>query len=97
MSEKRGFTGKLDYDFPTEAVLEVCIKDNWYRTTSGEFRSFDGKRRITRVIKQPGRHVSYDDVEFETFDYDGPVYEFRTNNIVPYRETNKIIQSQKND
>ncbi len=97
MSEKRGFTGKLIYDFPTEAVLEVSINNNWYRTTSSDFRSFDGSRRITKVIKQPGKHVSYDEVEFETYDYQGPVYEFKTNNIVPYRGSNKIIQSQKDD
>ncbi len=97
MSEKRGFTGKLEYDFPTEAVLEVCIKDNWYRTTSSEFRSFDGKRRITRVIKQPGKNVSYEEVEFETNEYFGPVYELKTNNIVPYSGTSKLIQSQKDD
>ena len=97
MAEKRGHTVKLEHDFNTAGVLEVCIKDNWYRTTSSDFRSFDGSRRITKVIKQPGKHVSYDEVEFETYDYQGPVYEFKPNNIVPYRGSNKIIQSQKDD
>ena len=37
MAEKRGFTGKLEYDFNTAGVLEVCIKGTWYRTTGREF------------------------------------------------------------
>jgi len=33
-AEKRGFTGKLDYDFPTHGVCEVQMKnDEWYRVT----------------------------------------------------------------
>lgn len=47
MSEKGGFTGKLKYDFDTAGNLEVFIPnlDGWYRVTSREFRSFNGKRR----------------------------------------------------
>ena len=47
MSEKKGLLEKMRYEFPTEAVLEVQIKGTWYRTTSREFRSFDGHRRYT--------------------------------------------------
>lgn len=31
MGEKRGATGKLIYDFPTEAVLEVSLNNTFYR------------------------------------------------------------------
>ena len=55
MAEKRGHLEKMMYDFPTEAVLEVCIKGKWYRVTSREFRSFDGKRRYTKPERQPSQ------------------------------------------
>ncbi len=64
MSEKKGFTGQLKYDFETAANLEVYLPEStysWYRVTSREFRSFNGKRRINN---KP---------------YDGPVYLFATN------------------
>ena len=32
-AEKRGNTVKLENDFNTAGVLEVCIKNNWYRRT----------------------------------------------------------------
>ena len=50
MSEKRGLLEKMRYDFPTEAVLEVNIKGNWYRVTSQDFRSFDGKEDILNLL-----------------------------------------------
>ncbi len=93
MGEKRGNTGKLKYDFPTEGVLEVCIKDNWYRTTAKEFRSFDGPRRITKPIKQPALGESLFDVEMETISYQGPVYMYETNNEVLTCNEEKIITS----
>ena len=46
MAEKKGFTGQLKYDFDTARNLEVYLKGKWFRTTSREFRSFNGKRRI---------------------------------------------------
>lgn len=46
MGEKRGKTGKLVYEFNTAAHLEVQLKGNWYRVTAGDFRSFNGPRRI---------------------------------------------------
>ena len=59
MAEKRGHLEKMKYDFPTEAVLEIW-KDSlnrWHRVTSQVFRSYDGPRRYTRPIKQPGHET----------------------------------------
>ena len=93
MAEKRGFTGKLEYDFNTAGVLEVCIKDTWYRTTGREFRSFDGPRRISEPIKQPGKDIkSYSDVKFRTYDYDGPVYLYATNEIINKKNLGTVIK-----
>ena len=39
--EKTGDLEKMVYDFPTEGVLEVMIKEKWFRVTSREFRSFE--------------------------------------------------------
>ena len=67
MSEKKGFTGQLKYDFITAANLEVYMPNTtygWYRVTSKEFRSFNGERRINGTP------------------YDGPVYLFGTNTKV---------------
>ena len=47
MAEKRGETVKLIDNYNTAGVLEVKMGDTWYRTTSRDFRSFDGPRRIT--------------------------------------------------
>lgn len=49
--EKTGNTEKLKYDFETAANLEVFMPNlnDWYRVTSREFRSFNGKRRINNV------------------------------------------------
>lgn len=49
MSEKTGNTEKLIYDFNTSKNLEVYMPnlEGWYRVTSREFRSFNGKRRIS--------------------------------------------------
>ena len=46
MSEKKGLTVKMSYDFETAANLEVYLPEStygWYRVTSREFRSFNGK------------------------------------------------------
>ena len=93
MGEKRGSTVKLKYDFPTEGVLEVSIKGNWYRTTAKEFRSFDGPRRITKPVKQPALGESMFDVPMETIAYDGPVYMYETNNEVLTCNEEKIVTS----
>lgn len=46
--EKRGNTVKLISEFNTAGNLEVYMPqlNGWYRVTSREFRSFNGKRRI---------------------------------------------------
>jgi len=49
MSEKRGNTGKLIYDFNTAANLEVQVGEVWYRVTARDFRSFNGSRRIDEI------------------------------------------------
>jgi len=81
--EKTGNTVKLIYDFNTAGVCEVCIKNNWYRTTAREFRSFDGKRRITESVLQSGTQ--------HTYDYNGPVYVVQTNIQVERLFTETIV------
>jgi len=49
MSEKRGNTGKLIYDFNVAANLEVQVGDMWCRVTARDFRSFNGARRINET------------------------------------------------
>jgi len=90
MAEKTGNTAKLLYDFSTSGVCEVCIKGNWYRTTAREFRSFDGKRRITEPIKQPGLGDQFADTKFHTYDYNGPVYVIQSNLEVIRMDTETI-------
>jgi len=66
MSEKRGSTEKMLYDFNTAACLEVQLPNgNWYRITSREFRSYSYPRRIL--------------VGNEYQMYEGPVYLYGTN------------------
>ena len=89
--EKTGHIAKKLYDFNTSGVLEVCIKDNWYRVTSNEFRSFDGNRRITEPIKQPGLGESMFDVPMKTYEYNGPVYVLLTNQEVIKMNTETIV------
>ncbi len=50
--EKKGLLVKMKYDFETASNLEVFLPKStfgWYRVTSREFRSFNGKRRINGV------------------------------------------------
>lgn len=78
MAKKRKYTGNLLCDFPTHAVLEVLIKDKWYRVTSNDFRSFNGSRRITTTI-QPAQAADFSNCEKTTVNYVGPVYLHGTN------------------
>jgi hypothetical protein len=80
MAEKKGFTGKLYYDFPTQKCLEVKLPNGkWYRVTPNEFRSYDTERRFgVGDDHQP---------------YDGSVYYYGTNKIAPKENTCKIIYS----
>ena len=91
MAEKTGHLVKLKHEFPTEAVLEVSIKGNWYRTSSKDFRSFDGPRRYTKPIKQPGLGDSMFDVPMKTYEYNGPVYVLLTNQEVIRMDTETIV------
>lgn len=81
MAEKRGETEKLVFDFNTAGVLDVFIPklNDWYRTTAKDFRSFDGKRRITlpTTIEKGNPWV-----EMKTEEYNGPVYLWGTNTQV---------------
>lgn len=90
MAEKRGKTAKLVYDFPTEALLEIQINDNWYRTTPNEFRSFDGSRRYSKPYSQPKLGDSTTKLQMQTVQYLGPLYAYGTNKQIPKNNTQKI-------
>ena len=90
MAEKTGQLVKLQYDFNTAGVLEVCMKGTWHRATSREFRSFDGKRRIIEpTMTELGNVV----VPMRTYEYNGPVYMFGTNNEVETINEGNIVTS----
>jgi hypothetical protein len=76
MSEKRGFTGKLKYDFNTAWVCEILMNDKWFRVIERDFRSFNGPRRLTKPNAPVLGNVH---VGSETFDYEGPYYYWNTN------------------
>jgi hypothetical protein len=94
-AEKRGQLEKMRYDFPTEAVLEVQIKGTWYRVTSREFRSFDGHRRLTMPVQQPGLGMkNLDELEFVTHDCDFlPLYMFGSNKEVVKTWNEKMVST----
>ena len=94
MTEKRGDLVKLSYDFDTTALLEVKMNGNWYRATSKRFRSFDGERKITAPVSQPGHGIEgFKNIEFNVIEYEGPVFIFGTNTQVPFKNTGKYIES----
>ena len=80
MSEKRGNTVKLIYDFNESRCCEIYFEGlkRFGRVTAREFRSFGGKRRILNVDDR-------DNVFYE--DYNGPVYWFGTNKKVSASDT----------
>ena len=92
MTEKRGETEKLINDFNTAGVLEVYMPtlEGWYRTTAKDFRSFDGKRRITEPTEIELGNVV---VPMITYEYTGPVYMFGTNREVEVANEGKIVTS----
>lgn len=94
MAEKRGHLEKMKYDFDTAGVLEVWMPklEGWYRVTSREFRSFDGKRRITKPIKPQGKGEIYN-IPMTTEEYFGPVYMWGTNKEVRYKGTHSLVNS----
>lgn len=92
--EKRGFTGKLTNDFPEYGVLEVLIEGVWYRVITAEFRSFDGPRRY--AVASNTKHyalLTEEDEQMIITDYHGPVYVYKTNRIVPFTNSGKVIRS----
>mgnify|MGYP003122790188 FL=1 len=94
MSEKTGNTEKLEYLFNTSANLEIYLPSlkKWYRVTSLDFRSFNGKRRITEAsIVKHGVVVG---LPFKTIDYDGPLYAYGTNRKVKFTNEGSIIGSE---
>tara|TARA_R110000824_G_scaffold15193_7_gene64081 strand:+ start:385 stop:702 length:318 start_codon:yes stop_codon:yes gene_type:complete len=94
MGEKRGNTGKLIYDFNTAGVLEVLLKDIWRRTTARDFRSFDGKRRISEPTSVKLGKV---DMPMRTYEYDGPTYVYDTNMMIERKNNGQLITSQSWD
>lgn len=78
MAEKKGFTGKLEHwGYETHYVLEIEGKNGtWYRVTERDFRSYNGKRRVTYPSKIEHRNPFQD---LTTEDYYGPYYFFETN------------------
>jgi hypothetical protein len=75
--EKQGFTEKVKYDFNTVYSTEVEINGTFYRTTANEFRSWGGKRRI--FVTKDKNNPYYEE-------YNGPIYYYGSNKIVPYNE-----------
>jgi hypothetical protein len=94
MGEKRGNTGKLLNPYNEGGILEIFHHDlnQWVRVTPRDFRSWGGKRRITEY-KYPFRRP----VEMSIYEYDGPVYEYLTNNIVskPIKGNNGVRSESK--
>ena len=93
MSEKKGDIGKLEYLFNTSANLEVYYPTlgRWNRVTCLEFRSFNGKRRITQQTTT--KHNEIVNIPYETVDYDGPLYAFGTNEMVEKTNDHKVVES----
>lgn len=91
MSEKRGNTVKLLYNFNTAGLLEICIKGTWFRASAREFRSFDGKRRITEPDDIKLGEVV---VPMKTYYYTGPVFMFETNIEVEPKGLENITTSE---
>lgn len=90
MAEKTGDLIKLQFDFNTAGCLEIKLNGTWFRVTATDFRSFDGKRRITEpeYIEKGIVHVP-----LVTYDYTGPVYMYGTNNEVEQIDEGKIVTS----
>ena len=89
MSEKRGNTVKLIYDFNEALCCEIEYKSGkWIRTTVRDFRSFDGNRRILNVDDSTNPYYE---------DYLGPVYLFGTNKKTNKSNTQQIQFTKEGD
>ena len=72
MSEKRGQTEKLRYDFNTaKAVFIKNTKGGYSRITERDFRSYNGDRWIFEKVGD----------EYQYTPYHGPIYYWNTNKI----------------
>jgi len=91
MAEKRGETEKLRFDFNTAGLLEIYMKEQWYRVTAREFRSFDGLRRISEPTKVELGNVQ---VPMHTYEYWGPVYMFGTNKEMAYTNSGSLFTGE---
>ena len=84
MTEKRGQTEKMRFDFNESRCCEIWFDglERYGRVTAREFRSFGGKRRILNV-----------DDRYNAFyeDYEGPVYWFGTNKKVAKKDIESKI------
>lgn len=74
MSEKRGNTGKLIYDFNVAANLEVQVGDMWCRVTARDFRSFNGARRINETPYDGPVYLSNTNLKSNNPDKQGLVF-----------------------
>lgn len=94
MTEKRGGSPlqELKMEFDRTAVMEVYNEDTdcWYRTTERDFRSFNGKRRLTKA----NNFVKGQQSIPTTIEYNGPVYAYGTNNEVPFTNSGYIEGSK---
>ena len=78
-SKKReGRYEKMLVPFADHGVLEICMNDKWYRTTTKFFRSFSGPRRIT-MPERIAHGLEQLDIPFATKEYNGPVFAMDTN------------------
>lgn len=90
MSEKRGLEQQnLINEYNTAGCLEIYKqeKDEWFRVTTKDFRSFNGPRRITEPTEVQLGNV---DVPMHTYEYYGPVYQWGTNTVVDYSDTGSL-------
>lgn len=93
MGEKRGFTGKLTYDFEVSALLEIQGKtDTWVRVTAREFRSWDGPRRITHNYMDESTKTS---VAGTPQEYWGPLFIYGTNTQVEYHDNRTMVDGNR--
>jgi hypothetical protein len=83
MSEKKGNTVKIIYDFEPSKCLEIYLDEfeRWHRVTPREFRSYSGKRRVTTWDKE--------DNPIHT-EHNAPVYYFMTNNVCKEPQGSKV-------
>jgi len=93
MSEKRGQTEKIKFDFNTAGVLEIQHhNETWYRVTAATFRAYDGPRRITEPEYTERANPR---IPMRTYVYEGPVYYYGTNKQV-VKQNNYTVRNVYN-